>query len=322
MVDRGAGSMRADQADETVWGRPMIGRRSSRPYHLTPTRYGVVFLVVLTGMLLGSTNYHSNLGLAMTFLLGSMALVSIVHTIRNFRGIEILAGRTENVFAGNDALVEVIVPAGPWPRRVIRLQLENGAPLVFDLDPEQEARLGLTVRTTTRGPLDPGDLYLWTEYPYGLFRCGARKRLPVTAWVYPRPVAGPFFSQKRDNGAQGRVADSPGMDDFKGLRPYRPGDTPRRIAWKSAAKGNGLLTKEFEGSGGGQALIFDWEIIEPGNAEFKLSRLCHQVLTAHHQNLRYGLDLPGVFVPPSTGEDHRRQCLETLAGYVERETAA
>src|SRR5882672_7762412 len=38
-----------------------------------------------------------------------------------------------------------------------------------------------------------------------------------------------------------------GQEDFSGLRQYHIGDSPRHIAWKAAARDQGLLTKQFSG---------------------------------------------------------------------------
>jgi uncharacterized protein (DUF58 family) len=47
--------------------------------------------------------------------------------------------------------------------------------------------------------------------------------------------------------------------------------------------------------------------------EQKLSRLCAWVLAADRLDLRYGLRLPGVDLPPASGEAQRRACLTALA---------
>ena len=46
-----------------------------RRIYILPTRYGVIFAVVLFAMLLGSINYAANLAYAMTFLLAGLMLV-------------------------------------------------------------------------------------------------------------------------------------------------------------------------------------------------------------------------------------------------------
>jgi uncharacterized protein (DUF58 family) len=106
----------------------------------------------------------------------------------------------------------------------------------------------------------------------------------------------------------------PGVDDFHSLRPYRPGDPMQRIAWKASSRGQGLMTKEFEGRFGSTALL-DWDLAGPGGVEDRLSRLCAMVLAAHARRMTYGLRLPGVELPPDAGQPHKAACLKALALY-------
>ena len=47
---------------------------------IRPTRHGVIFIALVLSMFLGSLNYNNNLGFLLTFLLGSIAFVSIANT--------------------------------------------------------------------------------------------------------------------------------------------------------------------------------------------------------------------------------------------------
>ena len=43
-----------------------------------------------------------------------------------------------------------------------------------------------------------------------------------------------------------------GQDDFAGLRSYQPGDSLKHVAWKAAARGQPVMTKQFTGLEAGQ----------------------------------------------------------------------
>jgi uncharacterized protein (DUF58 family) len=104
-----------------------------------------------------------------------------------------------------------------------------------------------------------------------------------------------------------------GQEDFAGLRQYHQGDSPRHIAWKAAARDQGLLTKQFTGRAETE-LWLDWAQLPPQmGIEDRLSHLARWVLDAHAAGLAYGLRVPGTSVEPATGEAHRERCLETLA---------
>ncbi len=72
-------------------GRPpalsILGPKPCRIYIL-PTRHGYAFVLALCAMLLGAINYSNGLAYALTFLLASLALVSMLHANRNLAGLK------------------------------------------------------------------------------------------------------------------------------------------------------------------------------------------------------------------------------------------
>jgi uncharacterized protein (DUF58 family) len=133
--------------------------------------------------------------------------------------------------------------------------------------------------------------------------------------VYPRPDpgAGPLPLDARSIG-QGNIPIR-GDEEFQSLRAYKPGDTPRQIAWKALARGQGLLVKEF-GATASADLWLDFEMLKGLPVEEILSRLTWWVLEAERAQVPYGLKLPGQSFPPLTGARHRDACLEALALYA------
>ena len=104
-----------------------------------------------------------------------------------------------------------------------------------------------------------------------------------------------------------------GQDDFAGLRAYHTGDPPRHIAWKAAARGQGLLTKQFSGQAASEVWL-SWEQLPPRMAlEEKISCLTRWVLEAHALRLAFGLRLPRLELPIAGGDAQRKRCLEALA---------
>ena len=104
------------------------------------------------------------------------------------------------------------------------------------------------------------------------------------------------------------------MDDFAGFRPYRPGDSPRHLFWKAAARDQALLVKQFGGDRADE-LWLDWNDLPDLPAEARLEQLCRWVIDADRQQLRYGLRLPGSEQPIDSGPGQRARCLEMLALY-------
>ncbi len=55
--------------------------------YIMPTRYGVIFGLMLFAMALGAINYNNSMAYVLTFLLSSLVLVTLLHTCRNLAGI-------------------------------------------------------------------------------------------------------------------------------------------------------------------------------------------------------------------------------------------
>ena len=105
---------------------------------------------------------------------------------------------------------------------------------------------------------------------------------------------------------------NPGIDDFNGLKPYQPGDSPKRIHWKAFSKGQGLFIKEFS-EHPEKPVVFDWYRLAEMDEEHKLSLLCGMVLKAHNRNVAYGIRLPEKTIGPDSGISHKHRCLKALA---------
>ncbi len=298
----------------------MLNDLSSLPHRLQwnrlrirPTRYGIVFILLLLGMLAGSVNYNNNLAFLLTFLLGSMAFVSIAHTYRNICGISILSCSTQPVFVGEAAVFEFVAEESPTHRNGIRFQFRNGQPITLKLPKDAKKRLRVAMDANARGVLRPWPLMIFSDYPLGLFRVRSSLELDCECIVYPKPKMGKIeistgtSAVEADGGQKGT-----GTDDFQGLRGYMPGDPLQRISWKASSRGRGLFTKDFNGYR--QASFFlDWRRLPDLDPEHRLSLLCHGVLAAQQQNLTYGLKLPGTTIPPGKGPSHKNRCLKTLA---------
>jgi uncharacterized protein (DUF58 family) len=279
---------------------------------LLPTRAGLVFAGLLLVMLLGAVNYGNSLGFAFTFLLGSLALVSLLHTYRNLAGLQVSAGRAQGVFPGDAAQFPVhLRDLRGHTRYALALEHADAPPRHVDLRPNGTAELAVPVAATRRGLLRPGRVLVSTRFPLGLVRAWSWLELGTSCPVYPTPAPpGPTPEAHGSAGRTGILRE--GDEDFAGLRGYAPGDSPRQIAWKALAREQGLLTKQFAAPAG-ELLWLDWDALPGLPTEERLSRLCRAVLDAHGDGKAYGLRLPGRSVRPATGEAHLAASLEALA---------
>lgn len=293
--------------------RVCFGRRR---LFILPTGAGLAFAALLLVLLLVAMNYNNSMVFAFTFLLGGIGANAMWQTHRNLLGLCVTLLPCGEIFAqGQGALRLQIEPSGR-PRRALEIAL--------DARGTQREATELTAATATRAVLALPELRrglqplpavrIATRYPLGLFRAWTLLPYGDRVLVYPRPAphAPPLPSAPADAG--GNLGVEADETDFDGLRPYRPSDPPRRIAWRASARSGELLSREPHAGGVAPAWLA-WDAL-PGRAvEERLSILCRWVLDADRLGLRYGLRLPRSSLAPSQGPAHRRRCLRLLALY-------
>jgi len=280
---------------------------------MLPTRFGLFFSIALFMMLLAAVNYGNGLAHGFTFLLGSIALTSMLYTHRNLVGTTVTVGAASPVFAGESAHFPVSL-SNPdrRPRPGIWL-FSGGQSQRVDLPPQDGVGTTINVTTSHRGYTTAPILRVSTAFPFGLlYTWSAALHPQARGLVYPRPAPAQPLPQAPDRYKYQQPGNRPEGDDFMGLRRYQDGDPPRHVHWKAVARGQGLLTKRFGGAGAG-VLWIDWDQAHGRNTEDRLSVLCRWVLDAEELGALYGLRLPGVTIAPDQGMHHKHSCLAALA---------
>lgn len=302
----------APRADALELGAIVLGHRR---VYIVPGRLGFLFGAALLILLVGSINYALSLGFALTFLLAGMGIAGMVQTTRNLAQLTVRAARAEPVFAGELARFHVALDnAADYDRPEIVLRhLASGAQCRIDVGAGAAADAELAVPAARRGWQPLGRVMLETRFPVGLFRAWSYVRPDSRCLVYPRPEPGALPPPAPSSQAGGGRAHAQGSDDFSGLRAYLPSDSPRHVAWKSAARSEDMLTKQFAGEATAE-LWFDFAALPAAlGLEARLSRLAAWVIAAERGGAHYGLRLPGREIAPGRGDSHRAACLEALA---------
>ncbi|MBI1966008.1 MAG: DUF58 domain-containing protein [Betaproteobacteria bacterium] len=285
-----------------------------RRVFILPTRQGIAFAAVLLMMLTGSINYSLGLGFVLTFLLGAMAINGMLYTFRNLANLRVTGGRALPVFAGDTAKFTVHLENGSdTDRHAVGLTRDRKEAAFVDVPARATAPASIGIPAARRGLLRPGRLTLFTRFPLGLYHSWAYLQLDMQCLVYPRPAAPGMPLPPAASSVGAGIERGRGQEDFSGLRQYHAGDSPRHIAWKVAARDQGLFTKQFSGRTETE-LWLDWALLPASlDPEERLSQLTRWVLDAHAAGLSFGLRLPGKTVGMAAGEAQRERCLETLA---------
>jgi uncharacterized protein (DUF58 family) len=293
-----------------------------RQVYIFPTKQGFAFIFVLFILLIGSMNYNNNMGYLLTFTLGSMMLVSILHTHRMLHGLRIEAGQTHSVFAGERVLFQLCLDNRHHVAR-FDLHFQVQTPLktweevaICNVPENQKNHINLPIASYRRGRFALPRIRISSVFPLGLFEVWSYVFIENEAIIYPNPVGQRTFPvrQHADHAAQGQHP-SPQGEDFIGYRNYKTGDSPRHIDWKAAARGQEGLIKQFGGHST-HSFTFSWADVQHlENIDSAISQLALWVNMAETQQLPYGLQLPHLDLKQGYGDTHYHHCLTALALY-------
>lgn len=291
---------------------------SQRRIFIVPSRVGLAYCVALLLMLLAAINYQNSLAYGLTFLLGSVFMVSILHTYRNLAGLRLRAGATAPVFVGEQARLQIHLESAGRAHQAVALSWPKGPLQIQDVPLGGACQVQLTLPAERRGWLVAPRLRVESRFPLGLLVAWSWVDLQQTVLVYPQPL------KERLPTTTGRLEEAEevgvrlqggGADDYQGLRTYQPGDSKRRLHWKAYSRGQGLLVKDFASLEGHQRLL-DFMALG-GTVEKRLSLLCHWVLELSAGQQPFALQLPDQLLGPDSGEAHQNACLRALALFRE-----
>lgn len=183
----------------------------------------------------------------------------------------------EDEFPADLAFPGLELDPSPKPKTVVFRTL-------FSLRPYERVRRRYRFAATRRGYYRFSRARLRTSDPFGLALAGRTETTTNELIVYPavRPLPAFGLPAKQPLGEQRPVR--PLVDDptrYRGVRPYVPGDLPRRIHWRATARTGELQSKQFEQAATPTlALFLDsntfehyWEGLDPEKLEQAIS-LC------------------------------------------------
>ena len=293
---------------------------TQRNIYILPTSAGLMFALTLLVLLVASINYQLNLGYVLTFLLASSGVVSMHLTHNTLRGLTLHLKPVTPVFAGESATLEAVLTSAGGARHGIGMRVESAPASTLtwlDVPAGDQTTARVSFVPPVRGRHGLPTLAIETRFPLGLFRAWSVWRPSSHVLVYPTPERPPAplppAGASPDGPARSHRVDGGEVD---GIRAYRRGDPLKTVVWKKAAKslesGGDLISRDTL-STAHQTLWLDWQSANLAGTEARLSRLAGWVLLADKADMAYGLRLPRVETARSSGEAHRRMCLEALA---------
>jgi uncharacterized protein (DUF58 family) len=268
--------------------RPTVRKIPPSPHRRTTALFGLritfsgilcVAIVVLVG--LAALNSEANLlfllfGISLG-VVGFSALASAVMVrkvdVERIAPAAVVAGRPFTIvycmrsrrrWLRSWSLVIGEIPAGGAPARF---------PLGFveALGPGGEERIELTGVCPARGRVPLAGMRLLSRFPFGLFACTVDVTQPGEMVVLPavgRFRRDPWRDRRHSQSTSSRSSprESRGMEEFYGVREYRPGDNTRWIHWRRSARVGQLIVRESTVARAEHltVLLDPWPEIEPG----------------------------------------------------------
>ena len=282
-----------------------------------PTRSFVGLGFLLFAMWYAGASQSNSAAYLLLFVLGSIVLVSVPHTMMNLTGLRATAESIKPAFAGQELAMPIEVQnESRATRSAIMISLpefESAREVIDEIASSKAARATLRFPAGARGEYHIDRFCVTTVYPLGFLR--STKQFPAGQRfiVYPNPAGETELPKPRARaGINAAQPDAGEGDEFAGVRAYVPGESQRHIDWKAVARGQPMMTKQFVTESAGM-LYLDFNDTRFSETEERLSQLALWIIEAERARRPYGLRLPGAEIAPAVGDAHFHRCLRTLA---------
>ncbi|PYZ94888.1 hypothetical protein CR194_05025 [Salipaludibacillus keqinensis] len=185
------------------------------------------------------------------------------------------------------------------------------------------------LRAKKRGVVQLHQVHLKVSDWLGLFafRVEMKPELPITVIIYPTFTNGYNLNKSLRTIEGESKKKGENTEDIMGVRPYQWGDRLRNIDWKSLAKHQQLMTREYA-----DPLYFKATVIlslhegedenrwseKPEEVIRKAANVCYALSTSHQSfevyiNDRSGRNSTGIYLPPGQGRAQLQRVLHVLA---------
>ncbi len=244
-----------------------IRRKPSR-LRSWPTREGFHFAFLISFILVGAIIRDVNLLVILAGVLVAMMLIQFRLSYRSMQGIQLTRRTPRRVEARSPFRVEIRISnpkrwLGSWlvtcQDKLYRIEGTakkeiEGASIQLvagHVPPQGSVELSYECQFPRRGLYRFGPLEASTRFPLGLTQAGfglldRQSCLSLPAIGELLPTWRELFRVRRYGGNAVRTQSAAGEGEFYGLRDYRVGDSPRWIHWRTSARRNELVVRQFE----------------------------------------------------------------------------
>jgi uncharacterized protein (DUF58 family) len=230
------------------------------PYRVSLTREGGMYLVIMIAVFVGALIGRSNLLLLVFGLLAGPFVINGYVTFTMLRNNAVSRNCADRMIAGETHWVELTLGnrrhwLSSW-MLILEDRLSNGREeltprvLFSRVPPRNDRTATYRVRLVERGRYTLGPLQISSRFPLGLVERTLLVESPGEIIVHPRlGTFTPAWRRDQSNAfelfQQNRTSAGAFDDEFHRIREYRTGDNPRAIHWRTSARRNELMVREF-----------------------------------------------------------------------------
>lgn len=286
------------------------------------TRRGVAFTAGSFAVGFAAINTGNNLLYLMLGAMLGLMLLGGWLSERVIRGLEVERRVPHGVPAGRESriLYRVHNRNGRIPGYAVDIgdgKLPAGA-FVAHLPPRTSLTAAAPVCFQERGVRTLEAVTLSTTFPFGFFARARDVPLPGELVVWPRTdrplppsVAGAGYGRRATRSPR---ASAGSRGEYRGLREYRAGDDPRDIHWRSSARRETPVIREYERDAARTLWICLDRGAEPGDeAEAVLETAASLAARAASEGRSFGLVVDELVLEPGSGPACLESVLDALA---------
>lgn len=260
-----------------------LGKRNSKDTFSLP-KEGIIFLVMMFAFFIGAMMGQSNLLLLIFSMMAGAFVVNGAVGYNMLQKIQITRKIPHHVMVGCPVSIAVTLKNQKrlFPSFLMgvkdsirnRSEMISGNILFLHVPPSDERTTQYQLCPMRRGKYQFGPAQAFTRFPLGFVERGILVDAPQEMIVYPRlgTLQSGWKRTLRSSThltQQTRFRSGNMDDEFHHIREYRSGDDPRTIHWKTTARRNELMVREFRESRDRDLILFLdlWATAKPSTQE-------------------------------------------------------
>ena len=283
--------------------------------YIFPNLFGIYWIVTAIVIYILGLNLENNFTVFISYLMISVLVISLFLTHFNIHGLELISTTQEIKFANSIINYKIILFSKKY-RNNIKLKFLNKQNKFISIDSIEGKTINhLPLRSKRRGIYKPDIIYGESSAPFSLFNCWFYWKPVDKLIIAPEKKRGRFFSEFKNSEEYIKSRDYKTLvgEDLQELHPYKKGEKKSLIHWKSLARSNNLLSKDFKQKLSSKT----WLVLNKNSPlEISLQNLCFQIHIHYLSRDSFGVKLSeNKLIYPDKSKKHYLKCLKMLAGY-------